>query len=94
MDIKNNLLNLLKECRLICAKPSEKIGLTNKITYKIKFKDPNLVINVQPYRIAHKFQGKSCKELQKLNDEGTISISLSAFNAPIVCIKNPVKVCV
>ena len=89
LDIKNDLIKLLNEYRLVCAKPSEKFGLTNKMTYSIKLKDPTLVINVPPYRVAHKFQGMMYEELQKLKDDGIISESLSAFNAPVLCVQKP-----
>ena len=89
MEFKLKLKDLLNEFRLVCAKKDERIGVTNKMSYKIELKTPDLVINIPPYRIPHKYQSLLHTELSKLKDQGIISESISSFNAPVLCVRKP-----
>ena len=63
MKFDLQLKDLLNEFRLVCAKSDEKIGVTNKITFEIELETHDLVLNIPPYQIQHKYQSLLHTEL-------------------------------
>ena len=85
-DDKIKFCKLMNSHRKLFAKPGERAGTTNKLSYKIELKT-NVPVNVPAYKTNHKIKAQMSEELRKLNEAGIISPSISQYNSPVICVK-------
>ena len=88
-EIKSKLLQLVNDHRKIFCKKNEKISTTPLLKYKINLKDKDSVVNTPPYQIPFKYKTLLREEIARLQTDGTIRPSTSAFNSPVLCVKKP-----
>ena len=63
-----------------------KIGLVKDYKYKIRLKENAPIVNLNPYKIPHKFVAEINKHVQELENQDLIEPSMSPYNSPIVVV--------
>jgi len=80
------VLKELNRYRNACWLPGEPLGKYTGDQLEIRLKE-NRVINNPPYRVPYAFQKKLDEYIAKLLAEGTITLSKSSYNSPLIIVK-------
>ena len=84
----SRLLPLLNEYREASWLPGEPLGKYTGDQLEIKLKD-NVIVNKAPYRVPYCYQSQLDKTIQSMLNEGTIQLSKSSYNSPLIIVKRP-----
>ena len=87
-EVKDRLLLLLNKYRPTCWLPGEKQGEYLGEPLEIHLKK-DVIVNKAPYRIPYAYQSKLDESIQEMLRDGTITLSKSSFNTPLIIVKRP-----
>ena len=79
-------MKVLNSHRNACWLPGETLGKYKGDQLEIKLKT-HAVVNKAPYRVPHVHQSKLDECIKGLLDEGTITLSKSSYNSPLIIVK-------
>lgn len=86
IEERNSITNLLREFSDIFYLKEDKLSHTNVITHKIDLIENAKPLNTKPYRIPMSQREQIDKEIQNLVNQGIISPTNSAWNAPLLIV--------